>query len=245
MTNFVREIEENGFVTIDPYLDLDLVNLLIRSITDLHLNPGRAGMRNLLELLPSVGRLAQSQEIRSLVEPILGDAARVVRGIFFDKQPSANWKVPWHQDRTIAVKDRLDMPDYHPWSMKAGIHHVQPPLAILEQMLTVRIHLDKTDKSNGALKVIPGSHCHGKLTDIEIDLWKQASPGISCNLEPGGVLLMRPLLLHASSMATIPSHRRVIHLEYASHPLPSGLEWYSDADNGALGCTVVHYVATA
>jgi hypothetical protein len=231
MANFIREIAENGFVTIDPCLDSDSVDLLIRSITDLHLNPGRAGIRNLLELSPCIRRLAQSQEIRSLVEMILGDTARVVRGIFFDKQPNANWKVPWHQDRTIAVKNRLEVPDYHPWSVKGGIPHVQPPTAILEQMLTVRIHLDKTDESNGALKVIPSSHCHGKLTDAEIDRWKQTSTGISCNLEPGGILLMRPLLLHASSIATIPNHRRIIHLEYASNQLPSGLEWYCDIDH--------------
>jgi ectoine hydroxylase-related dioxygenase (phytanoyl-CoA dioxygenase family) len=229
MTNFIHEIEEKGFATIDPYLNLDAIELLNRSITDLHLNPGRAGMRNLLELSPCVSRLAQSQKIRSLVEPILGDSARVVRGIFFDKQPTANWKVPWHQDVTIAVKNRLDLPDYHPWSVKGGISHVQPPTAILDQMLTVRIHLDKTDESNGALKVIPGSHAHGKLTEMEIDRWKRTALGISCNLEPGGILLMRPLLLHASSASIVPSHRRVIHLEYASHLLPSGLEWYSDA----------------
>lgn len=253
MTNFIQEIEENGFATIDSYLNLDSVDLLIKAIDDLNLSPGRAGIRNLLELSPYIQKLAQGQEICSLVEPILGDKVRVVRGIFFDKQPTANWKVPWHQDVTIAVKNRLDVAGYHPWSIKAGIHHVQPPTAILEQMLTVRIHLDRTDESNGSLKVIPGSHAHGKLNDIESDSlsakadavpngrltptrtetlrerWKQLSSGISCNLEPGGVLLMRPLLLHASSMATIPSHRRVIHLEYASHPLPSGLAWYSDA----------------
>jgi ectoine hydroxylase-related dioxygenase (phytanoyl-CoA dioxygenase family) len=226
MTNFIHEIEEKGFATIDSYLNLDAIDLLIRSITDLYFAPSRAGMRNLLELSPCIRKLARSQEINALVEPILGSSARVVRGIFFDKQPTANWKVPWHQDRTIAVKNRFDLPDYYPWSMKGGIPHVQPPTAILDQMLTVRIHLDKTDESNGALKVIPGSHAHGKLTDMEIDRWKQTAPGISCNLEPGGILLMRPLLLHASSMATIPSHRRVIHLEYASHQLPPGLEWY-------------------
>jgi ectoine hydroxylase-related dioxygenase (phytanoyl-CoA dioxygenase family) len=226
MTIFTGEIEENGFSTIDRYLSPDSIDLLIQDIIALDLTPGRAGIRNLLELAPSISALARSQEIRSLVDPILGDTARVVRGIFFDKQPSANWKVPWHQDRTIAVKNRLEVPDYHPWSVKGGIPHVQPPTAILDQMLTVRIHLDRTNESNGALKVIPGSHCHGKLTDSEIDLWKQTSPGISCNLEPGGILLMRPLLLHASSAAIVPSHRRVIHLEYASHQLPSGLEWY-------------------
>ena len=230
MTNFVRAVEENGFTMIDSYLSLDSVNILIKEIDDLNLNPSRAGTRNLLELSPCIHKLSQSQKISSLVESILGDRARVVRGIFFDKQPNANWKVPWHQDVTIAVKHRLDVDGYHPWSVKGGIPHVQPPTAILEQMLTVRIHLDRTDEGNGALKVIPGSHCQGKLTNMEIDRWKQTSSGISCNLAPGGILLMRPLLLHASSMATIPSHRRIIHLEYVNYQLPSGLEWYSDAD---------------
>jgi ectoine hydroxylase-related dioxygenase (phytanoyl-CoA dioxygenase family) len=226
MVMFEQEIEVNGFTLVDNYLDFPgEIERLIQAIAAIDFPPTQAGIRNLLELLPSLRTLAQSPEIRSLVEPILGDSARVVRGIFFDKQPNANWKVPWHQDLTIAVKNRLEVPGFHPWSVKAGIPHVQPPVAILEQMLTVRIHLDRTDESNGALKVIPGSHTQGRLTTVEIERWKQ-SPAISCNCQAGGILLMRPLLLHASSIAIAPSHRRVIHLEYASCPLPSGLEWY-------------------
>jgi ectoine hydroxylase-related dioxygenase (phytanoyl-CoA dioxygenase family) len=215
----------DGFMILDRFLNLDLIDRLIQDIAALNLTPERAGIRNILELLPSFQQLATSQEIRSLVEPLLGNSARVVRGIFFDKQPTANWKVPWHQDVTITVKNRLDLPDYQPWSLKAGIHHVQPPVAILEQMLTVRIHLDKTNESNGALKVITGSHCDGKLSGDAIDKWKQTD-SMLCTCEPGGILLMRPLLLHASSVAIEPSHRRVIHLDYAGCNLPEGLEWY-------------------
>jgi ectoine hydroxylase-related dioxygenase (phytanoyl-CoA dioxygenase family) len=222
-----QEIDRDGFIILDRFLSLDLIDRLIQDIAALNLTPERAGIRNILELLPSVQQLAKSQEIRSLVEPILGNPARVVRGIFFDKQPTANWKVPWHQDVTIAVKDRLDLPDYQPWSLKGGILHVQPPVAILEQMLTVRIHLDRTDESNGALKVIPGSHCDGKLNDLEIDRFKQTDSTI-CTCESGGILLMRPLLLHASSVAIEPSHRRVIHLDYSGCNLPAGLDWYYD-----------------
>jgi ectoine hydroxylase-related dioxygenase (phytanoyl-CoA dioxygenase family) len=222
-----QEIDRDGFIILDRFLSLDLIDRLIQDIAALNLTPERAGTRNILELLPSVQQLATSQEIQALVEPILGNSARVVRGIFFDKQPTANWKVPWHQDVTIAVKNRLDLPDYHPWSLKGGIHHVQPPVAILERMLTVRIHLDRTDESNGALKVIPGSHCDGKLNDLEIDRFKQTDSTI-CTCEPGGILLMRPLLLHASSVAIEPSHRRVIHLDYAGCNLPAGLDWYFD-----------------
>jgi ectoine hydroxylase-related dioxygenase (phytanoyl-CoA dioxygenase family) len=218
-------IDQYGFIILDRFLNLDLIDRLIQDITALNLTPERAGIRNILELFPSGQQLAESQEIRDLVEPILGNSTRVVRGIFFDKQPTANWKVPWHQDVTIAVKNRLDLPNYQPWSLKGGIHHVQPPVAILEQMLTVRIHLDKTDESNGALKVITGSHCDGKLSGGAIDKWKQTDSTI-CICEPGGILLMRPLLLHASSVAIEPSHRRVIHLDYAGCNLPEGLEWY-------------------
>jgi ectoine hydroxylase-related dioxygenase (phytanoyl-CoA dioxygenase family) len=234
ITTLVREMATNGFTVVDRYLDLDSIDSLIGDLSVLENTIDRAGVRNLLKLVPRVRILAASREIRSLVEPILGDTARLVRGIFFDKHPGINWKVPWHQDLTIAVKQRLDTPDYHPWSVKEGIPHVRPPVAILEQMLTVRIHLDRTDESNGALKVIPGSHCRGRLTHLEIDRYKQTHPMISIDCQAGGILLMRPLLLHASSMATrsIPSevnspmHRRVIHLEYANARLADGLEWF-------------------
>ncbi|WP_310487051.1 phytanoyl-CoA dioxygenase family protein [Chamaesiphon sp. VAR_69_metabat_338] len=234
ITRLVREIETNGFTIVDRYLDAGSISGLIRDLSVLDDTCDRAGVRNLLELAPNVRNLARSKQILALVAPILGDRARLVRGIFFDKQPGVNWKVPWHQDLTIAVKQRLDIPDYHPWSVKAAIPHVRPPVAILEQMLTVRIHLDRTDESNGALKVIPGSHCHGKLTDVEIDRQKRTTEPIFTNCEAGGILLMRPLLLHASSMGTwqsqhdvnIPSHRRVIHLEYTNARLADGLEWF-------------------
>jgi ectoine hydroxylase-related dioxygenase (phytanoyl-CoA dioxygenase family) len=222
----IEAIEQNGFTIIDRYLSSETIKLLIHEITTLDLQSGQAGIRNLLELVPSIQVLAQSQQIRSALEPVLGDTARLVKGIFFDKQPTANWKVPWHQDLTIAVKERLDLPNYYPWSIKAGIHHVQPPIAILEQMLTVRIHLDHTDEFNGALKVIPSSHRQGKLTSEAISSWKQSDSTVSCNCKAGGILLMRPLLLHASAPAIIPTHRRVIHLEYASCQLPAGLDWY-------------------
>jgi Phytanoyl-CoA dioxygenase (PhyH) len=229
MNHLAAEIDRFGFTIVDRYLDPDPIDSLIDEIVALELTPERAGIRNILELSPRVKLLAHSREIHAVVEPILGDTARLVRGIFFDKQLSANWKVPWHQDLTIAVKNRLELTDYHPWSVKGGIPHVRPPVAILAQMLTVRIHLDRTDESNGALKVIPASHCHGKLTQLEVDRWKQLNTATVCTCEAGGILLMRPLLLHASSIASAPSHRRVIHLEYAGCSLPPGLDWYYDS----------------
>jgi ectoine hydroxylase-related dioxygenase (phytanoyl-CoA dioxygenase family) len=149
-------------------------------------------------------------------------------GTLFDKTPDANWKVPWHQDLSIAVQQKIPIDGFGPWSVKAGVVHVQPPAAILETMLAVRIHLDDCNEENGPVRVIPGSHQHGRLTAEQIRTIPSTVPSISCPVGRGGVLLMRPLLLHASSASQSPHHRRVIHIDFASGELPSGLKWFSE-----------------
>ena len=169
--------------------------------------------------------LVSSASIRSLVDPIAGPEARVVRGIFFDKTPEANWKVPWHQDLTIAVRRRKEVEGFTGWSMKAGITHVQPPSRVLNEVLALRIHLDPTNEDSGALKVIPGSHTRGRLSADDIQKIKREIEPVVCSAKQGDVLAMRPLLLHSSSVSSNASHRRVIHLEFCSLKLPGGLEW--------------------
>lgn len=180
-------------------------------------------MRNLFESVPAVRNLAVS--LKELVEPFLGADAIPVRGLLFDKTPEANWKVAWHQDLTIAVQERKEAPGFGPWSVKAGVQHVQPPVSIFERMLTIRLHLDDCDDDNGPLQVLPGSHLVGKLSAEEIRDWRSRIAPVHCVVRRGDALLMRPLLLHASSTASNPAHRRVIHLEFASAQLPAGLQW--------------------
>lgn len=182
-------------------------------------------VREVLRFLPTARQIAAGPRIHALVEPILGSHSRCVRSLLFDKPPSANWKVPWHQDLTIAVRKRIEAEGFGPWSLKAGTPHVQPPASVLEGMLTVRLHLNETDASNGALKALPGSHRHGRLSPEEIRLWQEKHPHTVCSVPQGGGMVMRPLLLHASSSALDPRHRRVLHLEYAAGSLPGGLEW--------------------
>lgn len=187
----------------------------------------QGGVRNILHKNPAIRRLATSAAIRSLVDPILGNQAFPVRGILFDKTPESNWKVPWHQDLTIAVEQKVETPAFGPWTIKDGVQHVQPPTEILEAMLAVRIHLDDCNDDNGPLRVIPGSHTLGRLTAEQIHSLANTSISIQCTLARGDALIMRPLLLHASSAATSPRHRRVIHIEFASQPLPGALRWLS------------------
>ncbi len=186
---------------------------------------GVYAVRNLLHLSPEINALAHSAKLRSIARPVLGKAAFPVRGTLFDKTGAANWLVPWHQDLTICVTSRLDVPGYGPWTIKAGVCHVQPPPAILENMLSVRIHLDDCDESNGALRVIPGTHQLGRLTAEQISGHQHSAAAVSCIVKAGDVVLMRPLLLHASSAASNPAHRRVIHIDYAASPLDGGLQW--------------------
>jgi ectoine hydroxylase-related dioxygenase (phytanoyl-CoA dioxygenase family) len=134
--------------------------------------------------------------------------------------------VPWHQDVTIAVRERVDAAGFGPWSIKQGVTHVQPPSGILAQMISVRLHLDDCPECNGALRVLPGSHAAGKLTAAQVDLAVRSRAPVVCEVGAGGALLMRPLLLHASPAAREPGHRRVVHLDFAAHPLPCGLHWH-------------------
>ncbi|HEU4457390.1 MAG TPA: phytanoyl-CoA dioxygenase family protein [Longimicrobium sp.] len=183
-------------------------------------------IRNLLEVVPEIRALARSAAVRALVEPVLGAGAFAVRGILFDKTPDANWKVAWHQDLTIAVRERREVEGFGPWSEKTGIAHVQPPAAVLERMITVRLHLDDCGAENGPVHIIPGSHAAGRLGAEEIQRWRATREAVPTCIPSGGALLMRPLILHASSPSTTPAHRRVVHLDFAADDLPGGLEWH-------------------
>jgi ectoine hydroxylase-related dioxygenase (phytanoyl-CoA dioxygenase family) len=215
-------LNKDGFEFVPSILTDVEVETLRQALSSLKVAPGH---RNLMRSVPDVAALAVSPKILKMLEGLLGTEPFPVRSIFFDKTPEANWLVPWHQDISIAVNGKLDLPDYGPWSTKNGICHVQPPMEILQTMVTIRFHLDYCGDSNGALRVIPGSHQFGRLNAAKIAEIRLQEKEVVCPMCAGDAFLMRPLLLHASSEAQNPMHRRVIHLEYAACPLPKGLEW--------------------
>ena len=132
----------------------------------------------------------------------------------------------WHQDLTVAARERVDLPGYGPWTDKAGVPHVQPPVEVLEQMLAIRVHLDPCSAENGPVRVIDGTHRFGRLAAEAIDQIRADRSESVCVAAEGALLAFRPLLLHASSPATRPDHRRVIHIEYAAQSLASPLVWH-------------------
>jgi ectoine hydroxylase-related dioxygenase (phytanoyl-CoA dioxygenase family) len=171
------------------------------------------GARNLLGV-PAICALAASPALRDILEPEIGPDFLAVRGLFFDKTPGANWPVAWHQDLTLAVSVKRDIDGWTNWSTKAGVHHVQPPVAVLERMATLRVMLDDCGPDNGPLRVVAGSHALGRLSRARIAALTARAEDCCC--EAGAVMMMRPLLLHASSAARAPRHRRVVQIEYAA-----------------------------
>lgn len=181
--------------------------------------------RNLLTDVPAVYALARSESLRTLVRAVLGPEFSVVRALLFDKVPEANWHVGWHQDLMIPLAERHEVPGFSAWSVKAGVVHAKPPRSVLEQMVTLRVHLDDCHAANGPLRLIAGSHASGELQPEELRAVIESDLATTCIASAGDVLAMRPLMLHASSPATEPAHRRVVHLEYARPCLPEPLRW--------------------
>lgn len=217
-------LERDGYTIASevlPPLELNALITLLGPVTS-------AGRRGLLAVR-EIAELARSPRLLGLIRPHLPAEPFPVRAIYFDKSPDANWLVPWHQDLTIATREPVESPGFGPWSVKDGIPHVQPPIELLEQMLTIRIHLDAADESNGALRVLPGSHAFGRLSAARIQELRASSTEHLCEVAAGDALLMRPLLLHASGRSTSDRHRRVLHIEYAAFALPSGMEWHEGA----------------
>jgi hypothetical protein len=229
-SEYTARFARDGYCVLPSAVPDEVIHRL-RTVID-QLPPGEAvrrkksiyGVRNLLETVPEVCELATSHEVWQFVTPILGDDAFATRAILFNKTPDANWVLGWHQDSVISVAERIETHGFVAWGNKAGVWQVEPPPEILSRMLALRIHLDECGSENGALRVIPGSHRHGWLED-DLSEWKRRIPEVICAAPLGGVVAMCPLVLHASSRAVKPSHRRVIHIEYANVGLPNGLKW--------------------
>lgn len=233
MNTIKAELEEKGYYIAENVIPQEYISEVLKEISSIKQNKSVKsknstifGIRGILSQSPETRELAFNVKIFSLVKSLIGESAHLVKGIYFDKTAQTNWKVPHHQDLTIAVKNRVDIKGFGPWSIKAGVHHVQAPIHIMKNLLAVRCHLDEMGVENGTLRVIPGSHHLGKITNAQLNRIRESHGEITCCAPKGSIMLMRPLLLHASSKGTRPMNRRVIHFEYAPEGLlPKELVW--------------------
>lgn len=169
--------------------------------------------------------LSPDSRFGHMLRPYVVAQHRPVRAILFDKSAEANWALGWHQDRTIAVRERRDVPGFGPWSVKAGVQHVEPPFEVIEHMVTARIHLDDVPKENAPLLVALGSHRMGKLRESEMSLVSSRNPTMECIASAGDVWVYSTPIVHASAASDSKTRRRVLQVDYAPFDLPGGLEW--------------------
>jgi len=146
------------------------------------------------------------------------------RATLFDKSSARNWLVTWHQDTALPLRERREVPGWGPWSVKSGITYAHAPATALTCVVALRLHFDDSRLDNGPLRVLPGTHRLGVLSDSDIHrIAEQGSP-VDCLVDSGGIVAMRPLILHASSKAESERPRKVLHVEYAdSLDLDDGL----------------------
>lgn len=188
------------------------------------------GVRNPLTKSPRIAEFVHSPPLVRTASALLGAPAVCVRALWFDKPPSANWFVPWHQDRTVAVRSRTTVQGFSGWTRKEGVWHVLAPPEVLERMITLRIHLDDADAENGALQVVPGTHKYGHFA-VDGEAGRRVTPAVTLSVRAGDIVAMKPLLLHSSNRSGDHRPRRVLHLEFASDPLPDGLQWHNPLED--------------
>lgn len=225
-----KEINKNGFTIIDNIFSGEEVTDIVSAIENadtskqtFRKSADLFAIRQFIKDVPEVAPLIFIQKMNDLINELFGVGYFVVKSIYFDKPQGSNWFVAYHQDLTISVDRKASLEGYGSWTVKQDQFAVQPPIAILESNFTIRIHLDATTEHNGALRVIPGSHLKGVYRTETID-WSVETE-TTCRVGKGGVMIMKPLLLHASGKTTNSRKRRVIHIEFSNQLLPAPISW--------------------
>jgi ectoine hydroxylase-related dioxygenase (phytanoyl-CoA dioxygenase family) len=222
--DWLNSVRDRGFAIIPDLLTSADFEPLTATLRDPGTQRSRAGVRHAMRF-SCVSALARDERLLGLAHKILGESAFPFKATLFDKSSTANWLVVWHQDTALPLKQQRDMPEWGPWSTKDGLTYAHAPARALSKILALRVHLDDSTADNGPLRVLPGTHVRGVLTDEAIHDLSIKIPPIDCCVAMGGILAMRPLVVHASSKSRTESPRRVLHIEYAeSATIAYGLE---------------------
>lgn len=231
---------EAGYSIADQIFERREMAHICEALVGADLARTKAGARHVLSI-PEVKGLASNPALVALAARFIGDRPIPFRATLFDKSRASNWLVAWHQDTALPLARRVDDSAWGPWSVKGGVLHAIAPMSALATVIALRVHLDESTDENGPLRVLPGTHSGGVLTHDEIQRLASTVAPIACVAPAGGVVAMRPLVVHASSKARGDRPRRVLHIEYAAsvHPEDGNPRESRDFDitrpGGALG----------
>ncbi len=216
-------LNKKGFEIIEDVYSEREVNEILK-LVELHGIENKFGVREFLVDNPEIAEKVFTNSLLEIIERISPNCKKSIKSIYFDKPPNANWIVNWHQDLTINLANKIEVENFKNWRIKDERIVVQPNREILENIFTIRVHLDDCTKENGALRVIEESHKNGV---IEIKEWVKNKEGEEriCEVKKGGIVIMKPLILHSSRRTENQKNRRVIHIEFTNKELPIGLNW--------------------
>jgi ectoine hydroxylase-related dioxygenase (phytanoyl-CoA dioxygenase family) len=215
--SWLEPIQKHGFAIMPELVRRQDVDGLLEELNKANLPRSRAGVRHAMRL-PAVAAIARDARLMEIAQETLGRDAFPFRATLFAKSPTANWLVVWHQDTALPLQERRETPGWGPWSVKDGVTYAHAPESALSEVLALRLHLDDSTAENGPLRVLPGTHTLGVLTDEALHDLSTKIAAVDCVVLRGGVLAMRPLIVHASSKSQSDAPRRVLHIEYASSP---------------------------
>ena len=219
-TVIAATFETDGFAVLPTLLPATE----IERVDDAMIARSSAGTRELLSE-PWCASLARQLQADARLAGAIPSTHVPVQCTAFEKSVAYNWLVPVHQDVAIPVAARVDDAGLRGWSNKGGTWFAQPPVAVLEQLVALRLHVDDCTLDDGPLHVVPGSHRDGRLDDDAAVARRDAHGTVACPVPRGSAMLMRPLLLHASSKAAGASRRRVLQFLFGPPRLPLGLAW--------------------
>jgi ectoine hydroxylase-related dioxygenase (phytanoyl-CoA dioxygenase family) len=227
------EIASEGFVIINEfYSEIEIEKIIheIEKVTEnetenstFRKSKDLFAIRQFHKEIPTSLNIIFNQNLKKIINQNFGENFFITKSIYFDKPEESNWFVAYHQDLTISVNKKIEIANFKNWTIKQKQFAVQPPIEILEKNFTIRIHIDKTTKENGALKVLNKSHRKGIVRTENIEVKNEIES--ICEVEKGGIMIMKPLLFHASNKTTNNERRRVIHIEFSNQRLPKELEW--------------------
>lgn len=231
--SYLNQIDKEGFSIINNvFTENEIENIISlienKSINNLENTTFRKSedlfaIRQFHKEVPDTLAFIFNENLQNIIKSTFGEGFFITKSIYFDKPEKSNWFVAYHQDLTISVDKKIEVNNFQNWTVKQNQYAVQPSTEILEDNFTIRVHIDKTTKDNGALKVINNSHSKGVLRIEKLDFEKEKET--ICEVEKGGIMIMKPLLFHASNKTTNNQRRRVIHIEFSRQKLPMGIEW--------------------
>jgi ectoine hydroxylase-related dioxygenase (phytanoyl-CoA dioxygenase family) len=219
----MKKLNDIGFEIIEQVYSEKEVDEIIQLIDKKGVG-GRFGVRSFLKDNLDIAQKVLTPKLLAIIESIAPRCEQSIKSIYFDKPPNANWIVNWHQDLTINLSEKTDILNFKNWRTIENRTVVQPSLDVLEHIFTVRIHLDECTQENGALRVIEGSHREG-VVDLRQWMDKVKRSITTCEVRRGGVMIMKPLLVHSSRRTENQKNRRVIHIEFLEKELPYMLKW--------------------